>query len=77
MLEYLFLGALSAVAGVVLAVFGGWLLSYMVFEVSFSVPLLAIAAVFIVVSGLTMVLGMLNSRRIAARPPLEILRVEP
>ncbi|MCZ6633096.1 MAG: ABC transporter permease [bacterium] len=75
-LEYLFLGALAAFTGLLLSIGGGWALSTFVFDIAFAVPSLELAAVFFFVTLLTAFIGMLNSRGIANRPPLEILRTE-
>ena len=74
--EYLFLGSLAALSGLVLSIAGGWLLSILVFDAGFSVPVLPIAAVFLLITLLTVTVGMLNSRGISNRPPLEVLRAE-
>ena len=75
-LEYLFLGSLAALSGLLLALAGGWLLSLFVFEAHYSVPTAAIGVVFALIVLLTVVVGMLNSRGISNRPPLEVLRAE-
>ncbi len=76
LLEYLFLGALSALTGLLLAVSGTWALSKLVFDLAFSLPTSSLAIIFALVTLLTVVVGMLNSRGIANRPPLEVLRAE-
>jgi putative ABC transport system permease protein len=75
-LEYLFLGSLAALSGLILSLAGGWLLSVFVFDASFSIPAAAIASVFALIVVLTVSVGMLNSRGISNRPPLEVLRAE-
>jgi putative ABC transport system permease protein len=75
-LEYLFLGGLAALSGLILSIGGAWALSAFVFDIGFSLPNAAIIAVFFLVTLLTVCVGMLNSRGIAERPPLEILRAE-
>ncbi|MEE2754479.1 MAG: FtsX-like permease family protein, partial [Candidatus Latescibacterota bacterium] len=75
-LEYLFLGSLAALSGLVLSLAGGWLLSVFVFDASFSIPAAAIASIFALITLLTVSVGMLNSRGISNRPPLEVLRTE-
>jgi putative ABC transport system permease protein len=75
-LEYLFLGTLAALSGLTLSLCGGWLLSFMVFETDFSIPGPAIAIVFALIVLLTVTVGMMNSRGISNRPPLEVLRSE-
>jgi putative ABC transport system permease protein len=47
-----------------------------VFEVPFQPVLTPLAAVLAIVTVLTIVIGMLNSRGVLNRPPLEILRTE-
>lgn len=76
LLEYLFLGALAALTGLLLSIGGAWALSTFVFNIGFALPNTAIVGVLILVTILTVCVGMLNSRGIADRPPLEILRAE-
>jgi putative ABC transport system permease protein len=75
-LEYLFLGSLAAVSGLILSLAAGWLLSAFVFDASYSIPAAAIASIFGLITLLTVSVGMLNSRGISNRPPLEVLRGE-
>jgi putative ABC transport system permease protein len=75
-LEYLFLGTLAAFTGLLLSIGGAWALSFFVFNIGFALPYAAIIGVFVLVTLLTVCVGMLNSRGIADRPPLEILRAE-
>lgn len=73
-LEYLFLGMLSALTGIVIAAVGSWLLAKFSFEIPFNIDILPAAILFIIISALTVVIGLLNSRGVLNRPPLEILR---
>jgi len=73
-LEYIFLGALSALTGIVIAITGSWLLAKYSFEVPFGANLLPALALFLIVSVLTLVIGLINSRGVLSKPPLEILR---
>ena len=73
-LEYLFLGALSALTGIVIAIAGSWLLAKYSFEVPFAINLIPAVILFFVISLLTVVIGLLNSRGVLNKPPLEILR---
>lgn len=75
-IEYLFLGGLAAITGLLLALAGTWGLVFFVFKTSFVPALIPSVAIVIIVAGLTLVLGMLNSRGIVDRPPLEVLRAE-
>jgi putative ABC transport system permease protein len=73
-LECLFLGALSALTGIVIALISSWLLAKYSFEIPFAVSFLPAAALFVIISLLTVVIGLLNSRGVLNRPPLEVLR---
>lgn len=73
-LEYLFLGALSALTGVVIAVAASWLLAKFSFDIPFNVNYLPALILFAIISALTVVIGLLNSRGVLNRPPLEVLR---
>ena len=75
-LEYLFLGGIAALTGILLAVIGSWILTNVVFEISFVPVFLPILVVMVVIVGLTILVGMISSRGIHDRPPLEILRTE-
>ncbi len=75
-LEYGLLGLLSALSGIILSLIGTWALAYYVFEVPYrpdAIPLLIVAGV---VTGLTVLIGVFNSRDVLTRPPLEVLRSE-
>ncbi|QHS57961.1 FtsX-like permease family protein [Mucilaginibacter sp. 14171R-50] len=73
-LEYLFLGALSALTGIVIAVGSSWLLARYTFDMPYSVNFLPVGIIFIVITSLTVIIGLLNSRGVLNKPPLEILR---
>jgi putative ABC transport system permease protein len=73
-LEYLFLGALSALTGIVIAIGSSWLLAKYNFDMPYNVNLLPVGIIFIVITLLTVIIGLLNSRGILNKPPLEILR---
>ena len=74
--EYLYLGLLASLTGVLLAVASAWALARFAFQASFQIAWLPLLSIVLLVVGLTVLLGMLNSRGIATRPPLEILRAE-
>ncbi|MCO5935446.1 ABC transporter permease [Mucilaginibacter sp. RB4R14] len=73
-LEYLFLGALSALTGIVIAIGGSWLLAKYTFDMPYAVNFLPVIALFLIITLLTVIIGLLNSRGILKKPPLEILR---
>ena len=74
LIEYLFLGSLGALAGCLLAALAGWALAYFIFESIYLPSASLILAGLLVVTGVTILIGMLNSRGICDRPPLEVLR---
>ena len=75
-LEYFYLGSLAALTGLILSVGSGWALATFVFDAAFVPPTWSLVGSVALVVLLTIALGMLNSRGIATRPPLEVLRAE-
>jgi putative ABC transport system permease protein len=75
-LEYLFLGALAGLTGVLIAMAGSWALARFVFETDFRPDLSVALQAFAAVCALTVGIGLANSRFVVNRPPLEILREE-
>ncbi|MFN0215872.1 MAG: ABC transporter permease [Saprospiraceae bacterium] len=75
-LEYFLLGALSCLAGVGLSVVGAWALAYFAFKIPFQIEWWPLIATFIVITSLTVIIGLLNSREVLRKPPLEVLRQE-
>lgn len=75
-LEYFFLGLIGALTGVFLAVLGAWGLAQFVFEVTFQPAILNLLYVAAGVIGLTVLIGLANSRGVTSKPPLLILRKE-
>ena len=76
LVEYGLLGLLAALAGIGLAVLAAWALAVFLFEASFGpavLPLLGLAAL---VTVLTALIGLFNSRDVLRRSPLEVLRAE-
>jgi putative ABC transport system permease protein len=75
-IEYFFLGLFAALTGIVLSLAAAWALSYFVFEGPFVLPGWTLAAALAIVTALTIGVGLLNSRGIYERPPLDVLRAE-
>ncbi len=75
-IEYLFLGGFAALTGMLLSLVASWALAHFVFETRFVPSWIFVLAGLLVVPLLAIVIGMLNSRGIANRPPLEVLRAE-
>ncbi|GMQ82460.1 MAG: ABC transporter permease [Rhodothermia bacterium] len=74
--EYIALGTLAAAAGIILALGGGWALSTFVFEIDFVVPTLQLIGLVVFEVLMTLTIGLLNSRGVYAKKPLEVLRAE-
>ena len=74
--EYAVLGALSAVAALLLATAASWALVRFVFEGSFALPATELVALVASVVALTIVVGLSGSTEAWRRPPLEVLRAE-
>lgn len=75
-IEYLFLGAIGAVTGVVLAFAATWILAVFVFNISFVPAFIPVVAVIGGISVITITVGMLASTGIYRQSPLEVLRAE-
>jgi putative ABC transport system permease protein len=73
-LEYFFLGALAAATGIVIAFGGTFLLARYSFESSFTPEAWPALIIFTVITSLTILIGLFNSRGILSKPPLEVLR---
>ena len=72
--EYAMLGSLAAAAGLVLAICAGWMMTRMVFEVPFRLDLVRLGSVWLWITAVTVVVGLLGSRGMLSRPPLAVLR---
>jgi putative ABC transport system permease protein len=75
-LEYFFLGALASLTGILLSLGGSWALAKYSFKTTFVVEPLPLVIVFFVICLLTVVIGLINSRGVLNRSPLEVLRGE-
>jgi putative ABC transport system permease protein len=74
--EYLALGLLAALAGILLAVIAGWALAKWLFEVDYAVPVLPLLWLALGVTALSAAVGLLASREVFRHTPLEALREE-
>ncbi|MGB0932279.1 MAG: ABC transporter permease [Chitinophagales bacterium] len=75
-LEYFFLGSLASFVGILLAVAGSWGLAKYTFKTPFTPDWTPVVVTFFVITILTVALGMLNSRDVLNKPPLEVLRMQ-
>lgn len=73
-LEYLFLGSLAALSGILLSILAASLLSLYLFEIPFHMEWLSLVIVYLSITSITMFLGWWNGRNILKTPTMEILR---
>ena len=74
MVEYVAIGSLATLAGLLLAVAAGWLVVVQVFTVPFVFDPLRIGGVWLVITAVTLGVGLAGSRGVLLRPPLAALR---
>jgi len=75
-IEYFFLGLISAIIGVSLSLLSTWALTRYIFDAPFVISFFPVILSIGFVVGLTILVGLLISRGIHNKPPLEILRQE-
>ncbi|MFC5282518.1 ABC transporter permease [Pedobacter alpinus] len=73
-LEYLFLGIIASATGIILALVGSWALAVFSFNSTFTPDILPILVLFLIILALVVLTGVLSSRKVLYRPPLEVLR---
>lgn len=73
-LEYFILGSLATITGLFLAILGAWALAYFQLDIPFRPNLWPALYSYLIITGLTVVIGLFNSREIVNEPPLEVLR---
>jgi putative ABC transport system permease protein len=76
LLEYFFLGGLAAMTGIGLSLAFTGVMARWVFESPFAPHWWPVLLLFVSVSGLTILIGLYNSRGVLNKPPLEVLRRE-
>lgn len=75
-LEYMFLGILGALSGILLSLISSQLLAWQVFETPFVPSLIPFLVLFPGITLLVMFIGLINSISVIKSPPLEVLRKE-
>jgi len=75
-LEYFLLGALAALTGIALSLAASWGLAEYIFKTDFTPDLLPLLLVLLVICALTVFIGLMNSREVVTKSPLEVLRNE-
>jgi len=75
-IEYLVLGSMASITGIFLALFGGWALAYFQFEIPFVPNIIPMVIIFVIITAITVFIGILNNREVIKKAPLEVLRKE-
>lgn len=76
LVEYFLLGSLSAITGLIIALLASWALATFSFDTFLLPEPLPLLGLFAAITGITVGIGLLNSREVVSKPPLEILRKE-
>jgi putative ABC transport system permease protein len=76
LMEYFFLGSISTLTGIFISIAAAWLLAYFSFETVFAPNFWSIIPIYLFITALTVVIGLLNSRSVVGKPPMVILRQE-
>ena len=76
LVEYLVLGLLAALTGVILALGASWALAEFVFKMDFAPAIPPLLVAFIGLPLLTVITGFLMNRGVVNQPPLVVLRAE-
>lgn len=74
--EYVFLGSIASLSGIVIAIAAAAAMAVYSFEIPFAPMLWPVVLVYLLITGLTVLIGLLNLRPVLNNPPLEVLRAE-
>lgn len=75
-IEYVLLGIMASITGLILSVGASILIGYFYFEIEFFPNLYIIGIEILILTLLVLVIGLLNTRGVHNKPPLEVLRAE-
>ncbi|MBI1223811.1 MAG: FtsX-like permease family protein [Bacteroidetes bacterium] len=76
LVEYFLLGTLATFTGIGLSIVGSYALAKFALNIPYEPNLWPALITFLSITGLTVVIGLLNSREVLRKPPLEVLRKE-
>ena len=74
--EYLYLGVLGSLSGILLSLLSSQLLAWFVFDLAFAPSLFPFTVLFPGITLLVLTIGLMNSRSAIKSPPLQVLRKE-
>lgn len=75
-IEYALLGIMASLTGLILSVGASYLIGYFYFEINFVPDFFIIGMEIFILTALVLLIGLLNTRGIHNKPPLEVLRAE-
>ena len=75
-LEYLYLGVLGSLSGILLSLLGSQILAWSVFDMTFAPSYFPFVVLFPGITVLVLIVGLSNSKSVLKSPPLEVLRKE-
>ena len=75
-LEYLYLGVLGSLSGILLSLLSAQTLAYFIFDLAFIPSSFPFLVLFPGISLLVLIIGLMNSRSVLNSPPLQVLRKE-
>lgn len=75
-IEYALLGIMASLTGLILSLGASVLIGYFYFEIEFTPNFYIIGAEILVLTALVLLIGILNTRGVHNKPPLEVLRAE-
>ncbi len=76
MRQFWMVAALACLAGIGLSVAGAWALARFAFKIPFDIEWWPLITTFGVITVITVLIGLFNSREVVNKPPLEGLRAE-
>lgn len=74
--EYVLLGVMASLTGLILSIGASALIGYFYFDINFVPNFLIIGIEVIILTLLVLIIGLINTRGIHNKPPLEVLRAE-
>ncbi|WBL21109.1 ABC transporter permease [Zunongwangia sp. HRR-M8] len=75
-LEYIYLGSLGSLSGILLSLISSLLLAWLAFETTFIPSWIPFGVLFPGITILVLIIGLANSRSVIKNPPLQVLRRE-
>lgn len=75
-IEYVLLGVMASITGLILSLGASTLIGYFYFDIEFVPNFIIIGVEILILTGLVLLIGLLNTRGVHDKPPLEVLRAE-